>query len=79
MNSLPLSHVIISQLMRFYWLVTGYWFGWVLVTDLLSLVTLNSYVGLSAFSKKVSKVRLEGFSTTWPNLFSNTFATVGEF
>ena len=24
-------------------------------------------------------MRLEGFSTTWPNLFSNTFATVGEF
>ena len=25
------------------------------------------------------KMRSEGFSTTWPNLFSNTFATVGEF
>ena len=25
------------------------------------------------------KMRSEGFSTTWPNLFSNTFATDGEF
>ena len=25
------------------------------------------------------KMRSEGFSTTWPNLFSNTFPTVGEF
>ena len=24
-------------------------------------------------------MRSEGFSTTWPNLFSNTFATVEEF
>ena len=24
-------------------------------------------------------MRSEGFSRTWPNLFSNTFATVGEF
>ena len=24
-------------------------------------------------------MRSKGFTTTWPNLFSNTFATVGEF
>ena len=41
-----------------------------------ALESLNSV----AFTKpNKHKMRSEGFSTTWPNLFSNSFATVGEF
>ena len=41
-----------------------------------SLKSLNFVVFMEPNKHKTGS---EGFSTTWPNLFSNTFATVGEF
>ena len=35
--------------------------------------------GISEFSKHLIYHVSKGFSTTWPDLFSNTFAPVGEF
>ena len=110
MNSLPLSPLVISFILR-----DIYWENCCLQI-LRNTEALNSYQGLSALGKNFfglykiwqgmqlfaktfwtyceysleslnffafmepnkHKMRSEGFSTTWPNLFSNTFAIVGE-
>ena len=46
------------------------------MTEEYSLESLN----FVAFTKpNKHKMRLKGLFTTWPDLFSNSFATVGEF
>ena len=39
----------------------------------------NLEISLLSWNQTNTKMRSESFSITWPNLFSNTFATVGEF
>ena len=49
------------------------------VYDMTYEYSLESLNFLAFMKPNKHKMRSKGFFTTWPDLFSNTFATVGEF